>query len=175
MKRRSLCVICLVLYILISCTILSLKIEKEMLTQVEILKIKDNGMWGQSVSISQTALFEDAKGKHLYELVEGSGWESGLRVREIPQDSYELDYEKGTIRLPGQLDYYQSLFALARCKDYKISGLFPGSKCDFPCAPFAVYPSNLIQKSATVSVADSLYFTFFSTAAVRLGRYIRNP
>lgn len=105
MKRRSLCVICLVLYILISCTILSLKIEKEMLTQVEVLKIKDNGVWGQSVSISQTALFEDERGKHLYELVEGSGWESGLRVREIPQDSYELDYEKGTIRLPGGKDY----------------------------------------------------------------------
>lgn len=105
MKRRSLCVICLVLYILISCTILSLKIEKEMLTQVEILKIKDSGIWGQSVSISQTALFEDERGKHLYELVEGSGWESGLRVREIPKDSYELDYEKGTIRLPGGKDY----------------------------------------------------------------------
>ena len=105
MKRRSLCVICLVLYILISCTILSLKIEKEMLTQVEVLKIKDNGMWGQSVSISQTALFEDERGNHLYELAEGSGWESGLRVREIPQDGYELDYEKGTIRLPGGKDY----------------------------------------------------------------------
>ena len=106
MKRRSLCVICLVLYILISCTILSLKIEKEMLTQVEVLKVKDKGMWGQSVSISQTALFEDERGKHLYELVEGSGWESGLRVREIPQDDYELDYEDGTIRLPGGRDYY---------------------------------------------------------------------
>lgn len=106
MKRRSLCVICLVLYILISCTILSLKTEKEMLTQVEVLKIKDKGMWGQSVSISQTALFEDERGKHLYELVEGSGWESGLRVREIPQDDYELDYEDGTIRLPGGRDYY---------------------------------------------------------------------
>lgn len=105
MKRRSLCVICLVLYILISCTILSLKIEKEMLTQVEVLIIKDKGIWGQSVSISQAALFEDERGKHLYELVEGSGWESGLRVREIPQDSYELDYEKGTIRLPGGKDY----------------------------------------------------------------------
>lgn len=105
MKRRSLCVICLVLYILILCTILSLKIEKEMLTQVEVLKIKDNGVWGQSVSISQTALFEDERGNHLYELAEGSGWESGLRVREIPQDGYELDYEKGTIRLPGGKDY----------------------------------------------------------------------
>lgn len=77
-----------------------------MLTQVEVLKIKDKGMWGQSVSISQTALFEDERGKHLYELVEGSGWESGLRVREIPQDDYELDYEDGTIRLPGGRDYY---------------------------------------------------------------------
>lgn len=105
MKRRSLCVICLALYIFISCTILSLKIEKEMLTQVEVLKIKDNGVWGQSVSISQTALFEDERGNHLYELAEGSGWESGLRVREIPQDGYELDYEKGTIRLPGGKDY----------------------------------------------------------------------
>lgn len=105
MKRRSLCVIGLMIYVLIACTMLSLKIEKEMLTQVEVLKVKDKGIWGQSVSISQTALFEDERGKHLYELVEGSGWESGLRVREIPQDSYELDYEKGAIRLPGGKDY----------------------------------------------------------------------
>lgn len=105
MKRRSLCVIGLMIYVLIACTILSLKIEKEMLTQVEVLKVKDKGMWGQSVSIPQAVLFEDARGKHLYELVEGSGWESGLRVREIPQDSYELDHEKGAIRLPGGKDY----------------------------------------------------------------------
>lgn len=105
MKRRSLCVICLMLYILISCTILSLKIEKEMLTQVEVLKVKGVGMWGQSVSIPQTALFEDVQGRHLYEVIEGSGWESGLRVREIPRDDYELDNEKGTIRLPGGSDY----------------------------------------------------------------------
>lgn len=69
MKRRVLCVISLVLYILIACTILSLQIGKEMLTQVEVLKVKDDGMWGQSVSIPQTVLFEDASGKHLYEPV----------------------------------------------------------------------------------------------------------
>ncbi len=105
MKRRSLCVVCLVLYLLLSCTVFSLKIEIEMLTQVEVLKVKGDGMWGQSVSLPQTVLFEDARGIHLYEVIEDSGWESGLRVREIPQDSYELDNENGTVRLPGGSDY----------------------------------------------------------------------
>lgn len=105
MKRRNLCVICLVLYILISCTILSLKIEKEMLTQVEVLNVKGIDMLGQSVSLPQTVLFKDAQGIHLYEVIEDSGWESGLRIREIAPVNYELDNEKGTICLPGGSDY----------------------------------------------------------------------
>lgn len=106
MKRRTLCVVCLVLYILISCTLFSLKIEDEMLTQVEILNVRKSAAWGQSVSIPQTALFKDEKGRHLYEVIEGSGWESGLRVREISSNDYDLDMESGAVRLPGGRDYF---------------------------------------------------------------------
>ena len=105
MKRRIICIICLVCYILISCTLLSLKIEQEMLTQAEVMNVKGDPLWDQQVSISQAALFEDEDGIHLYELVDGSGWESGLRVQEIPWDGYELDHENGTVSLADIRDY----------------------------------------------------------------------
>ena len=62
MKRRIICIICLVCYILISCTLLSLKIEQEMLTQAEVMNVKGDPLWDQQVSISQAALFEDEDG-----------------------------------------------------------------------------------------------------------------
>lgn len=105
MKRRSSRVVCFALYILISCTMLSLKIEKEMLTQVETLTVEKSNLWGQPITLPQTALFRDEEGVHLYEVVEGSGWEKGLRVQEISRENYELDNEKGVIRLPGGRNY----------------------------------------------------------------------
>lgn len=105
MKRRILCVICLVLYLLTASTFLSLKIEKEMLTQAEVMNVKGDPAWGQKVSIPQAALFEDEEGTHLYELVEGTGWESGLRVREIPWEGYELNPGDGRLYLADIRDY----------------------------------------------------------------------
>lgn len=105
MKRRILCIICLVLYLLTASTFLSLKIEKEMLTQTEVMNVKGDPVWGLKVSISQAALFEDEEGMHLYELVEGTGWESGLRVQEIPWEGYELDYGDGRLYLADIRDF----------------------------------------------------------------------
>lgn len=105
MKRRCLCIIALTLYILTACTMLSLKIEKEMLTQVEVLEVKDKGVSGMPASVPQTAFFRDANGRHLFELIEGSGWESGLRVQEIPRDVISTSEDGSKALLPGGSDY----------------------------------------------------------------------
>ena len=164
MKQRSLCVVCLVIYILISCTILSLKIEKEMLTQVEVLKVKGDGMWGQSVSLPQTALFEDTQGRHLYEVIDGSGWESGLRVREIPRDDYELDNEKGTIHLPGGSDYCFITTASRQPVVGELVEIIESKDAELTSDAFLfVYPLGV---SEGYSVADGLFVTEQSEKAV---------
>lgn len=105
MKRRVLCIVCLVVFILSACTLFSLKIEKEMLIQAEVKKVRGIGTWDQTVILPQTVLFEDTYGSHLYQVVEGIGWESGLRVEEMRKDDYKIDVEKGTVSLPGGSDY----------------------------------------------------------------------
>lgn len=105
MKRRVLCIVCLIVFVLSACTLFSLKIEKEMLIQVEVKKVQGIGTWDQTVILPQTVLFEDACGSHLYQVVEGIGWESGLRVEEMRKDDYKIDIENGTVSLPGGFDY----------------------------------------------------------------------
>lgn len=105
MKRRVFCVVCLIVFILSVCTLFSLKIEKEMLTQVEVKQVRGIGTWDQTVVLPLTVLFEDDYGSHLYQVVEGTGWESGPRVEEMRKDDYKVDVEKGTVSLPGGSDY----------------------------------------------------------------------
>lgn len=105
MKRRVLCIVCLIVFVLSSSTLFSLKIEKEMLIQVEVKKVQGIGTWDQTVILPQTVLFEDDYGSHLYQVVEGTGWESGPRVEEMRKDDYKIDVEKGTVSLPGGSDY----------------------------------------------------------------------
>lgn len=94
MKHRVICILCLVLYILTVCTMLSLKIEKEMLVQVEVREVKAFPGLNQSVTLPLSALF----GRQLYEVVDGIGWESGLRIRET--ESFQTNYETEELRIP---------------------------------------------------------------------------
>ena len=105
MKRRAMCVVCLILYILAACTCLSLKIEEEMRLEADGMTVKGLGMWGQNIEIPMTALFEDAYGYHLYEVVEGTGWESGLRVGEVSPQRYAVDFINQTVRHSGGEDH----------------------------------------------------------------------
>ena len=105
MKRRAMCVVCLILYILAACTCLSLKIEEEMRLEADGMTVKGLGMWGQNIEIPMTALFEDAYGYHLYEVVEGTGWESGLRVSEVSPQRYAVDFTNQTVRHSGGEDH----------------------------------------------------------------------
>lgn len=105
MKRRILCIACLVFFILSACTLLSLKIEKEMLIQVETKQIRGEDSWGGPVILPKTVLFEDDYGSHLYQVVQGSGWENGLRVDEVSKDLYKIDFDNKTVNVLGGFDY----------------------------------------------------------------------
>ncbi|MBQ8313327.1 MAG: hypothetical protein IJX84_09010 [Clostridia bacterium] len=88
MKRSVLCIFSLVLYLLLACTMLSAKIEEEMMPQVEAKTLKYKGT---TLSFSPDVLFHDEQGDHFYHAANGSGWESGLRIREFMPAQYYYD------------------------------------------------------------------------------------
>ena len=100
MKRRILCVICLLLYILAACTILSLKIEPEMIIPVDVQEIKGANTQKAYIELPMTVLFD----RLLYEVVEGTGWDSGPRVQLISYTEYTIDNENEKVLLDTGVD-----------------------------------------------------------------------
>ena len=100
MKRRILCVICLLLYILAACTILSLKIEPEMIIPVDAQEIKGANTQKAYIELPMTVLFD----RLLYEVVEGTGWDSGPRAQLITYTEYTIDDENEKVLLDTGVD-----------------------------------------------------------------------
>lgn len=87
MKRRVLCVFSLVFWVILVCTLISARVEQLMMPTVEV---KEMEMDAPDLTISADALFHDDTGMHLYRVIRGYGWETGLRVYEVPDDEYTL-------------------------------------------------------------------------------------
>lgn len=83
------CVFLLVLSVLVVCTCLSGNIEREMTAQVAAVTI--SGTTNTPLPISAASW--DEEGSHVYELVEGTSLESGLRAGEISSDEYTVAEE----------------------------------------------------------------------------------
>lgn len=86
MKQKILSIFSLLLILLISCTIFSLKIEEEMTLDVVIIDAVSSPI--RPLSVPASSLFYDEEGYHLYGIYEGEGWEAGTRVEEIPKSEY---------------------------------------------------------------------------------------
>ena len=110
MKRSVLCLFSLVLYLLLACTMLSAKIEEEMMPQVEVKTLKYKGT---ALSFSPDVLFHDEQGDHFFHAANGSGWESGLRIREFMPAQYYYDiYDQ--IAFSGTLQTYRFIMSASR-------------------------------------------------------------
>lgn len=84
MKKQALCFGSLILYILIACTIVSGWIEATMMTQVEQGPVNTKAAHeAVTRELPLRSLFADQEGLHLYEIYDGTGWESGKRIREV--------------------------------------------------------------------------------------------
>lgn len=109
MKKNVLYVFSLLLYILVVCTLVSQKVETEMTTLAEVREVDFTKFSGKNVEISWVVLFEGpgdaAYNFYLYEVVDGTGWESGLRLQEIPRSSWTLTLPDGIVRMPVDRDY----------------------------------------------------------------------
>lgn len=84
MKKQVLCFGSLILYILIACTIVSAWIEATMMTRVEQGPVNTKAAHeAVNRELPPRSLFADREGLHLYEIYDGTGWESGKRIREV--------------------------------------------------------------------------------------------
>ena len=89
MNKRVIAVISLLLYLLVCCTLFSGKIQEEMTILVKGYQKISSKETGSPMRIDwravyteyneETGLYED----HLYEVLEGFGWEQGLRCRNV--------------------------------------------------------------------------------------------
>lgn len=74
MKRRVLCIFVLILWGLVFCTMLSVRIELLMIPEVVLTQADESE---PSPHIALDSLFFDDTGMHLYRPREGTGWETG--------------------------------------------------------------------------------------------------
>ena len=96
MKRKVLCFFSLLLILLVFFTIVSPKVEDEMYTLVDARKGEGKG--NRNLSVGTIAIVWENSNDRLFNIVEGDGWESGLRLAEIPSayfDRYESHVELG--------------------------------------------------------------------------------
>ena len=87
MKRRVLCIFVLILWGLVFCTMLSVRIEQLMIPEVVLTQADESE---PSPHIALDSLFFDDTGMHLYRPREGTGWETGTRIYEEEINNYSI-------------------------------------------------------------------------------------
>ena len=102
MKKNVLRLFSLLLIFLVFFTLVSPKVEEEMATLVDAKIRKDTG---RNIGISNIAIIWPESKDVLFNIIEGTGWESGLRIAEIP--SIYFDRGEAHITLgPGKEYWY---------------------------------------------------------------------
>ncbi len=99
MKKRTVWICALVIYLLVVCLILSWKIDNEMQNQVIIRPItvteKSTGVF----SLSVDCLFPEYPATALFRLSPGTGWHDGLRVSRLEPQEYRVDPVLGSVEV----------------------------------------------------------------------------
>ncbi len=114
MKKKALCAFSLILYVLVTFTFLSLKIEEEMITLVQVREIDPKKYSGSTVEMPMKVLFQDRDRFLLFEVIDGAGWESGLRIREVPRSTWTFAFEEGLVKIPGGDNYRRFVQSASR-------------------------------------------------------------
>jgi len=90
MKKKVLCIFSLVLYLLVACTILSVKIEDEMMTEIYTYRKSNRGFSAGPAALPMNLLYQVDYQNHVYHLKEGTGWNTGMRVEELADHNYTV-------------------------------------------------------------------------------------
>lgn len=89
MKKKVIFLFAFLFWVLAVCTLLSLRIENLMTPQVALVD-----EYANMSALPGDCLFTDETGPHLFTVVEGSGWSSGTRTREVQPEDYLLDEDR---------------------------------------------------------------------------------
>ena len=89
MKRKSLCAFCLVLWVLIVCSILTYRIEEWMTPWVDTVTYATDADTGEQYLPLDALVYEEER-PVLYEVVEGTGWESGKQGKVVFEGDYVI-------------------------------------------------------------------------------------
>lgn len=87
MKRKAVCIFALIAYVLLFCTLTAPVIEREMATLAEVKYVKKNAK--SNTQVPQYA-YHWGEVEGLFQVKEGSGWNTGSRVEEIPRQYYSV-------------------------------------------------------------------------------------
>ncbi len=146
MKSKVLWAFSMVLFLLVSCTFLSLRIEELMTPQV----IKTASDFNDP-GIDIDALFVDETGQHLFRIAEGAGWEQGVRAYEMEPDDYHIT--DGKI-YPSQGGTYVVHYASKQPKDEEVIHILDrrGEQDDFwmVSSPIELPPLTVLLDNYTV-------------------------
>lgn len=89
MKRKSLCAFCLILWVLIVCSILSYRVEEWMKPWIDKVTYSNDAETGEQYLPLDALIYEEDR-PVLYEIVEGTGWESGKQARAVFEGDYVI-------------------------------------------------------------------------------------
>lgn len=88
MKRKVVCIFSLILFFLIFCTLLTPSIQREMRTLIQVKGVHEAlKMYNHPIPKIALSWPDGAK---LYQVIEGKGWNTGLRIEEVPEMSYHM-------------------------------------------------------------------------------------
>lgn len=96
MKRKSLCAFALVFWVFLLCTILSYRVEEWMTPWVDSVSVGVDEKT-QEYYLPLNALEYEDDMPVLYEIVEGTGWESGSQLKAVDPSRYVILPEKRII------------------------------------------------------------------------------
>lgn len=146
MKNKVLWAFSMVLFLLVSCTLLSLRIEQLMMPQATKTA---PGFSNPAVAID--SLFVDENGIHLYRIGEGTGWEQGTRAYEMEPNSYHITENKIGLDYSGD---YVVQYASKQPKDGEIVNILQtkGKQDDHwvVTSPMALPPTIPLLKDYTL-------------------------
>ena len=106
LKQKALWVSALVFWLIAACTLFAVKNQELMTPQVTTVSAENSYSSGSPAKLPLDCLQIDGDGgMHLYEIYEGTGWEAGVRVREV--QGFSLDESNVLLGNGGWGDYVQ--------------------------------------------------------------------
>lgn len=119
MKRKVLCIFSLLAYLLLFCNVFAPMAQREMTVLADVKEVKKNTNFNTNLPGYASQWGEE---EGVYQIVEGAGWNTGSRVKEIDPQYYRIDKDQTGkamhfILAPGEYDVIVSASRMPQVGD----------------------------------------------------------